>query len=209
MSCFFASSQCLIIHYSEPTSAKHRGIARKRPFPNIVSFRQIVYWLLLQFHCLACALESASRAATLSRAVCFSVSDCVCERCASSCLPSLPLPPCDAFARSWERESMSALEFSYVVRSTEPLVAERGWELLISKPSQPSSEVQACATCASRAPWRIRGYAPRLLWRLLLWVMNRWRLLSSILVSGHLAAPLLMSCFWSTQVLRRLCDLLR
>jgi hypothetical protein len=78
------------------------GVSRANTsFQLVVSFRQIVYRLLLQLYCLACAPESASRAARLSRAVCFSVSDCVCARCASSCLPSLPLPPCDALARSW------------------------------------------------------------------------------------------------------------
>jgi hypothetical protein len=95
-------SESSTIHYSEATSAQqHGGIARKHLFPTVVSFRLIVYWLLLQLYCLACAPESAFRAAMLSRAVCFSVSDCVCARCASSCLPSLPLPPCDALARSW------------------------------------------------------------------------------------------------------------
>jgi len=94
-------SKSSTIHYSESTSAQHRGIARKHLFPTVVSFRQIVYRLLIQLYCLVCAPESASRVARLSRAVCFSVSDCVCARCASSCLPSLPLPPCDALARSW------------------------------------------------------------------------------------------------------------
>jgi hypothetical protein len=33
------------IHYSQPPLAQHRGIARKHPFPNVVSFRHIVYRL--------------------------------------------------------------------------------------------------------------------------------------------------------------------
>jgi hypothetical protein len=105
ISCARLSHTSLIQNLLQSITHNHRlrsiGVSRAN-IPFQMSSRFVISSIvLLQFHCLACAPESASRAATLSRAVCFRVSDCVCERCASSCLPSLPLPVCDALARSW------------------------------------------------------------------------------------------------------------
>lgn len=103
---------------------KLMGIIRNCLASSILNQKSYRHVIPHQLYCLVCAPESASLAAMLSRAFCFSVSDCVCERCASSCLPSLPLaPPCDALARSWEGEEHGQLSVLFLkVLSTEPIV---------------------------------------------------------------------------------------
>ena len=153
MSCFFASSQCLIIHYSEPTFAKHRGIARKHLFPNLVSFRQIVYRLCFNSTALP-ALRNQRLAQRRYRAP--SASACriafasaahraACQACL--CLATPWLVP--GSERAWSALSPNVRSVIHRARSQEVASEFEVVELkaFTSKLSQPSSRAHVFAAC--------------------------------------------------------------